>query len=103
MALIVPETIHPGLKALAGLNDAAYQRLAATLQTSAPMADGPAFASQVAREIDSGSVPGLRSIIRALLVLQGARAFNEWDASRLVRELREGLPEAEGLALGEDE
>ena len=85
MALSVPKSIYPGLKALAELDAASVERLTEALRQIPPAGDPDKLASDLSEQLGEPAIPDLLSISRALVTLHMGRVFH--DTVRLARVL----------------
>src|SRR5437870_2170936 len=69
MALPVPMSIYPGLRAISGLDELSIDRLASTLAEASPAADADKLSVDVHERLGEPQISDLRQVVRALVNL----------------------------------
>jgi hypothetical protein len=91
MALSVPKSISPGLRAIAELQDSSVERLTTALAEVPPAAVADKLASEVSGRLGEPQITDLLQIMRALVNLSTGRALCEMTVPQFVSEVCDGL------------
>lgn len=93
MALSVPKSNYAGLKAIAELDDAVIQIIAAALGEAVPAGSLDRLVKEMLSRLAGESIPNLPLIVRALLSLESGRELCGLEAAVFVSEVCESLRE----------